>query len=186
MKRLAVMLLCAFFLIMLIPIMIVVLLMVYLEDRKNPVLRQPRVGKGARVFTCYKVRTMKADTADRPSHETSEMQITKSGHFMRKTKLDELPQLVNVFLGQMAFVGPRPCLPAQTALIAAREELGVYNILPGITGLAQINGIDMSDPDKLAAIDADYVQRKSFMLDLKIIGRTLKGSGSGDRTKKSG
>ena len=103
--------------------------------------------------------------------------ITDVGRFLRKYKLDELPQLYNVLRGEMSFVGPRPCLPEQTALIEARHSSDIYNLYPGITGLAQINQIDMSDPVKLAECDALYLERQSLMLDLKILLATLMGKG---------
>ncbi len=183
MKRLAVVVFCTCFLITLIPFWIVVLTLVYREDRAFPILKQERVGKGKIPFYCYKIRTMRVDTAEVASHEATSDQITKIGRVLRKTGLDEVPQIMNVLLGQMSFVGPRPCLRSQTTLIAARDAENVYDVLPGVTGLAQIQGIDMSDPEKLALIDGEYVRRKSMALDLKIIWATLRGKGSGDAIK---
>ncbi len=121
---------------------------------------------------------MHPDTPDQASHETSNTQITRSGRWLRKLKIDELPQILNVLVGQMSFVGPRPCLPIQYSLIAERDRLGVNNLRPGITGIAQINGIDMSEPLRLAEIDSTYAY--SFRNDLHILIQTFFGKGSGD------
>lgn len=180
MKRFAVILVSAFLLLALSPILAVILALVYREDRDFPILKQVRVGKGQVPFTCYKIRTMKANTGDVASHHASASQITRIGAFLRKTGLDELLQIYNVLIGTMHFVGPRPNLPSQTELIAARSAQHVYDVLPGITGLAQIQGVDMSDPDKIAQIDGEYVRTKSILLDCKIIWATIRGKGSGD------
>lgn len=118
------------------------------------------------------------------THEVSAASVTSVGKFLRSSKLDELPQLWNVLRGEMSLVGPRPCLPVQEELIEERRKRGVLEVLPGITGLAQVEGIDMSDPQKLASRDADYTNSRSFGLDLKIIARTLFGGGSGDRVHR--
>ena len=154
------------------------------ESKGNPIFSQMRVGKNQRHFILYKLRTMAFDTGDHASHKVSAAQITKVGNFLRKTKLDELPQLVNVFLGQMSFVGPRPCLPNQVELVNFRSEYGVYAIRPGITGPAQLQGVDMSTPQKLAKIDASYVKNYTFAKDLQYIMRTVLGGGSGDAVGK--
>lgn len=145
------------------------------------IFRQDRVGKDRRVFCCYKLRTMAAGTRQAGTHEVSAASVTRLGSFLRRTKLDELPQLWNVARGEMAFVGPRPCLPSQEELIEERERRGVYTILPGITGLGQVRGIDMSDPVRLAEVDAEYVARRNLFFDLRIVAQTLVGKGAGDR-----
>jgi O-antigen biosynthesis protein WbqP len=104
--------------------------------------------------------------------------LTRVGSFLRRYRLDELPQLLNVLLGDMSLVGPRPCLPSQNELVEARRRLGVFEVPPGITGLAQVGGIDMSDPDRLAKVDAQYVCSRSFAGDLKLIWATLRGPAS--------
>ena len=147
------------------------------------IFAQNRVGRGGKVFRCYKLRTMHLGTVEAASHETPVASVTPLGAKLRRFKLDELPQLINVVKGEMSFVGPRPCLPVQTVLIAERERRGVYAARPGITGLAQIQGIDMSDPVRLAGIDADYVQRRSFFGDLLLILKTVVGGGQGDRVR---
>ena len=115
------------------------------------------------------------------THLVDTINITKLGKFLRKTKLDELPQLFNVFLGQMSIVGPRPCLPNQAELIEERCKRGVFKVCPGITGLAQISDVDMSTPRKLARYDSLMIKSMSLKLYLKLIIDTLLGQGHGDR-----
>jgi len=143
--------------------------------------RQTRVGRHRRPFTCYKLRTMAADTRVAPTHEVSAASVTPLGRRLRRWKLDELPQLWNVLRGEMSLVGPRPCLPIQTALIAERERLGVFAVRPGITGPAQVMGVDMSDPVRLAAIDAAYAREHDVLGDLRLLLATLSGRGAADR-----
>lgn len=156
------------------------LLAIRVESSGNPLFVQQRVGKGQKGFFLFKLRTMSNDTEQRASHEISSSKITRVGRFLRRTKIDEFPQVINVLKGDMSFVGPRPCLPSQSELIEARQALGVFDIRPGITGPAQIAGIDMSTPEKLARADADYMKNRSFLGDLKLMVLTAKGSGSGD------
>ncbi|MEP2757453.1 MAG: sugar transferase [Hyphomicrobiales bacterium] len=145
---------------------------------------QDRVGKGGKVFTCYKFRTMGKDTRQAGTHEVSESAVTPFGAFLRKTKIDELPQVWNILKGELSLIGPRPCLPVQEELVAERTKRGVLEVLPGITGLAQIQGIDMSDPVRLARKDAEYIARRGLLFDIKIVFRTFLGQGQGDRTSK--
>ncbi|PYE87304.1 sugar transferase [Phyllobacterium leguminum] len=153
-------------------------------ERTGPaIFRQIRVGRHKRPFVLYKLRTMSLDTGDRASHEVAASQITRSGRFLRRTKLDELPQLLNVLLGEMSFVGPRPCLPSQHELIAERAERGVFRVRPGITGPAQLQGIDMSTPRRLAEVDAAYAKNPTLLGDLESILHTAVGRGSGDAVK---
>jgi O-antigen biosynthesis protein WbqP len=154
-----------------------------LEGNGPAVFKQVRVGRHRKVFVLYKLRTMSLDTANRASHEVSKAQITHSGRILRKTKLDELPQLLNVLRGDMSFVGPRPCLPSQDVLVAERLRRGVYDVRPGITGPAQLAGIDMSTPVELAEADAHYIGRVTLPDDLRYIFRTALGGGSGDAVK---
>lgn len=161
------------------------IMVIRLENTGPAIFRQVRVGKGERHFVLYKLRTMSPDTGDRASHEVTASQITKTGRVLRKTKLDELPQLFNVFRGDMSFVGPRPCLPSQHELISQRAQRGVFKARPGITGPAQLMGIDMSTPRKLAEVDADYVGAPTLLGDLTCIVRTAVGRGSGDAVKGS-
>ena len=148
------------------------------------IFAQTRVGKNGRPFTCYKLRTMAANTPHAASHEIGRSAVTPIGNILRKTKLDELPQLWNVLRGDMTLVGPRPCLPSQSELIACREERGVFEVRPGITGLAQVQGIDMSRPRVLAEVDAEYVKSQSILGDFRILLQTVVGHGSGDRTRE--
>jgi lipopolysaccharide/colanic/teichoic acid biosynthesis glycosyltransferase len=134
-----------------------VLLAIYVRalfDTGSPLFRQERVGRDQRPFTLVKFRTMRPDTASVASHLADASAITRLGAFLRRTKLDELPQLWNVLKGEMSLVGPRPCLFNQTDLIAERHSRGVFEARPGITGLAQVNNIDMSTPKLLAETDA--------------------------------
>jgi lipopolysaccharide/colanic/teichoic acid biosynthesis glycosyltransferase len=101
---------------------------------------------------------------------------------LRKSKIDELPQVVNILRGELSLVGPRPCLPVQTQLIAERGRHGVLTVVPGITGWAQINDIDMSDPERLAKADGEYMARRNIPFELSIIIKTFIGAGQGDRT----
>lgn len=162
------------------PLVLIAAGVVRLTSPGPAIFAQPRVGRDERIFVCYKLRTMKAGTRSAASHELTAASITRVGAFLRRTKLDELPQLWNVLVGEMSLVGPRPCLPIQVELIEARKKLGVFQVPPGITGVAQIRGVDMSDPDRLAEIDADWVRRRSAALYLEMIFQTLLGKGSGD------
>jgi O-antigen biosynthesis protein WbqP len=140
---------------------------------------QERVGKDGTPFLCRKLRTMFAGTESVPTHEVSASRVTPIGRFLRRTKFDELPQLWNVLKGEMSLVGPRPCLPTQTTLVEARRLRGVTALRPGITGLAQIRGIDMADPVALAEVDAEYLSGASLALDLGILAGTFFGTGMG-------
>ena len=164
------------------PVLIVIYI-IGLFDTGSPLFLQQRVGRNQRPFTLVKFRTMKVDTASVASHLASTASITKLGGFLRKTKLDELPQLWNVLKGEMSLVGPRPNLFNQEELIAARQAHGVYNVRPGITGLAQVNEIDMSTPDLLAETDAKMIAEMSVGNYFKFILQTITGKGAGDRVK---
>lgn len=151
---------------------------------KGPgIFAQDRVGRRERPFVCYKLRTMFTETPIAATHEVAAHSVTPLGRWLRRLKLDELPQLWNVLKGDMSLVGPRPCLPTQRELIEARRRRGVYEVRPGITGAAQVLGIDMSDPDRLAEVDAAYVRRASLSRDLVLILRTIVGSGGGDHVR---
>ncbi len=153
------------------------------ESSGPAVFRQTRVGKDLRPFTLYKLRTMTQGTGDRASHEVASSQITRVGKFLRRTKLDELPQLLNVLSGDMSFVGPRPCLPSQIELVHERQKRDAFSTRPGITGPAQLQGIDMSTPSKLAEVDGLYVTQTTLVQDLRYILNTALGRGSGDAVK---
>ena len=154
-----------------------------LWDTGSPLFRQQRVGQNRQLFVLLKFRTMRPDTASVATHLADASAITSFGRFLRRTKLDELPQLWNVLKGEMSLVGPRPCLPNQLELIEARRKLGVFAARPGITGLAQVNGIDMSTPQLLSETDAQMLKTLSLSSYLKYILLTVSGKGSGDRIK---
>lgn len=164
------------------PLMLV-LYFIGLFDTGSPVFRQKRVGKNKKPFTLYKFRTMDVKAKSVATHLADGSQITKFGGFLRKSKLDELPQLFNVLKGDMSLVGPRPNLFNQTELIEERDKRGVYKSVPGITGLAQINEIDMSTPKELAIKDAEMLKDLSVSSYFKYIFMTAIGRGQGDRIK---
>lgn len=138
--------------------------------------KQKRVGKNKKIFYIYKFRTMKVSTPkDTPTHllENPEQYITGLGKFLRKTSLDELPQLFNIFTGKMSVVGPRPALWNQDDLIAERDKYNANSIRPGLTGLAQISGRDELEIDVKAKLDGEYMQKKGFFYDLSLIFKTI-------------
>jgi len=135
--------------------------------------RQERVGKDGVSFTCYKFRSMKTGTVQAGTHEVGPDAITRLGSWLRKIKIDELPQVINLLRNEMSLIGPRPCLPSQVELIAERSRRGVMGVKPGITGLSQVNGVDMRDPVRLARSDADYLALQSLTLDFRIVLATL-------------
>lgn len=150
-------------------------------DTGSPLFLQRRVGRGQRLFTLVKFRTMRVGTAQVATHQADASAITPFGRFLRRSKLDELPQLWNVLLGDMSLVGPRPCLPSQVELIAERERLGVFTARPGITGLAQVQGINMSTPAVLAATDRRMLDHLGLASYVSYIVQTVLGKGRGDR-----
>jgi len=152
-------------------------------DTGSPIFLQKRVGRHKQPFTLIKFRTMHKNTASVGTHLASASSITPLGGFLRRTKLDELPQLWNVLTGDMSLVGPRPCLFNQEELIEEREKRGVLNARPGITGLAQINDIDMSTPKLLAETDSKMLASLSIGSYFRYILSTISGKGAGDRIK---
>ncbi|RPA46612.1 sugar transferase [Shewanella vesiculosa] len=152
-------------------------------DTGSPIFVQTRVGKHKKAFSLIKFRTMSVETKSVASHLASNSSITKLGSFLRKTKIDELPQLINVLKGEMSLVGPRPNLFNQEELIKERDALGVYNVLPGVTGLAQVQNIDMSTPKHLAETDKKMIDTFTIQKYFKYILMTVTGSGSGDAVK---
>lgn len=175
--------LAAFFgLLFLWPILLIVTI-IGLFDTGSPIFVQERVGRNKKPFKLIKFRTMSVETKSVASHLASNASITKLGGFLRKTKVDELPQLINVLKGEMSLVGPRPNLFNQEELIKARDALGVYGVLPGITGLAQVHNIDMSTPELLAKTDKKMIKNLTIKTYFKYILMTVSGSGSGDAVK---
>jgi O-antigen biosynthesis protein WbqP len=163
--------------------LLLVLTIAGLLDTGSPLLRQGRVGRNKRPFTLVKFRTMRPDTAHVATHLADASAVTPLGKFLRRTKLDELPQLWNVLKGEMSLVGPRPCLLSQQELIKAREQMGVFAARPGITGLAQVNEIDMSTPQLLAETDARMLTSLGVKNYFHLLLITVSGKGSGDRVR---
>ena len=163
-----------------------VLLLIYcagLFDTGSPLFFQERVGRYRRPFTLIKFRTMDIDTASVASHLASRSSVTRLGAVLRKTKLDELPQLWNVLKGEMSLVGPRPGLFNQEQLLHERDIRKVFEARPGITGLAQVSGIDMSTPELLAETDAKMLRQLTLSYYFKLILMTVLGQGRGDRIR---
>jgi O-antigen biosynthesis protein WbqP len=164
------------------PLLLLLILIGYF-DTGSPLFLQTRVGRHKKAFTLVKFRTMKVDTASVASHLVNADAITPFGRFLRKSKLDELPQLWNVLKGEMSLVGPRPCLFNQEELIAEREKRQVFNYRPGITGLAQVKEIDMSTPELLAITDEKMLNTLDLKSYFTYILQTAAGKGTGDRVK---
>jgi len=162
---------------------LVVIFLIGLFDTGSPLFIQKRFGRDRRAFKLVKFRTMSRDTASMATHLVSQSSVTRFGKFLRKTKLDELPQLWNVLKGDMSLVGPRPNLESQVNLIMERSKRNIYSVRPGITGLAQILGVDMSRPELLAETDERMISEMSFQNYLKFIILTLVGRGAGDRVR---
>jgi O-antigen biosynthesis protein WbqP len=161
----------------------VVIYVAGLLDTGSPLFQQVRVGRNQKSFTLVKFRSMRPDTDSVASHLADASAITPLGAYLRNSKLDELPQLWNVFKGEMSLVGPRPCLFSQVELIDERAERAVFDARPGITGLAQVSNIDMSTPRLLAATDAQMLQNLNLCNYFKYIFMTISGKGAGDRVK---
>jgi O-antigen biosynthesis protein WbqP len=161
--------------------LLVVLYLVGLWDSRAPLFFQVRVGQGQRPFTLVKFRTMRVNTASVATHLADAASVTAWGRFLRRSKLDELPQLWNVLVGDMSLVGPRPGLFNQTELIEERAARRVFDVKPGITGLAQVSGMDMSIPVLLAETDSRMINTLNVCEYFKYIFLTLAGHGAGDR-----
>ncbi|MCH2340095.1 MULTISPECIES: sugar transferase [Stutzerimonas stutzeri subgroup] len=162
---------------------LLVLTLIGLFDTGSPIFRQVRVGRHQKPFTLVKFRTMKVDTASVATHLASSASITRFGLFLRKTKLDELPQLWNVLKGDMSLVGPRPGLFNQEELTEERARRGVFDVRPGITGLSQVSEIDMSTPALLAETDQKMIKSLTLADYFKYIVMTVAGKGAGDRVR---
>jgi len=160
---------CLAVLMLMLPIMVFASLLIFVEDGLPIFFRQERLGKNKKIFTIYKIRTMKNDAPQLGSHAVSKNFLLKIGKFIRKIKLDEFPQLINVIIGDINLVGPRPGLVTQEILSSERDKKNIFNMKPGITGLAQILGYDMSNPKKLSEIDMIYMKKKSKYVDFMIL-----------------
>lgn len=178
--------------IVLLPLMGIVCAVIFLDDGCPVIFKQDRVGKCGKIFKVKKFRTMKNGTRTAATSELTEASrcITRSGRFIRKTSIDELPQLFNILEGTMSFVGPRPLIPQEKNIHELRLACGVYNVCPGMTGLAQISGRDMISHEEKVKFDKEYVDNIGIFYDLKIIAKTvktvLKGENvvEGDQVKK--
>lgn len=157
------------------PLFVIIGLIVLINDGAPIVFKQYRVGKDNKLFYIYKFRTMKNNTRNAATSDLTEaeFQITKSGRFLRKTSLDELPQLFNVLIGDMSFVGPRPLIPEEKEIRNIRKNYNVYSVRPGITGWAQVNGRDMLSDEEKALFDKEYVEKQSILFDIKIMIKTV-------------
>lgn len=151
-----------------------------LFDTGKPLFFQQRMGLREEPFVLIKFRTMRLGTKSMGSHEVSSSAITPLGIFLRRTKLDELPQLINVINGSMSFVGPRPNLYSQDEVVRERRALRIYEVKPGITGISQLRGVDMSSPKQMAALDRKMLDELDISLYFRLIIRTVRGEGSGD------
>ncbi|MDC3073421.1 sugar transferase [Prochlorococcus sp. AH-716-O13] len=164
------------------PLMLLVYILIFVEN-KSPFFYQERIGRNKSKFILIKFRTMKLGTKSCATHLVESSRITYLGHILRKTKIDELPQLLNVLKGDMSLVGPRPCLPTQRELINLRDRYNLYVFVPGITGLAQIKKIDMSEPEILSETDYRMMKKLNIRYYFYYILMTLFGRGAGDRVK---
>ncbi len=173
-----------FILFLLFPFLLFIYFLLFLENR-SPLFFQERVGKNSKKFTLIKFRTMKIGTKDCPTHLIDKSKITFIGSIIRKTKIDEIPQFLNVLRGEMSIVGPRPCLLTQNKLLKEREKLNIHKTIPGITGLAQIKGIDMSDPYLLAKTEYKMIRSFSMKMYFYYILKTFTGSGFGDKVRRN-
>ncbi|MEN9772705.1 MAG: hypothetical protein RJA58_1348 [Pseudomonadota bacterium] len=182
MTRLLDILLASLGLLALSPLLLVIWLIGWFDNR-SPLFRQERVGRNQVSFVLVKFRTMRPDTVSVATHLADASTITPFGRFLRRTKLDELPQLWNVLWGDMSLVGPRPCLLNQQELTTHRAALGVFAARPGITGLAQVQGIDMSTPELLAKTDAQMLASLGVVDYFRYIFLTAIGRGAGDRVR---
>ncbi len=163
-------------LIILLPFFIIFAIIIKLESKGPVFFKQKRVGKNKKFFYIYKFRSMRSDTPkDMPTHmlNNAESYITKFGGFMRKTSIDELPQIINILKGDMSIIGPRPALWNQDDLIAEREKYHANDVLPGLTGWAQVNGRDELPIPIKAKFDGEYVEKMSLLFDIKIFFKTI-------------
>lgn len=172
-KRIADIVFSSFSLLILSPLMLVIAILIRLEDGESAIFRQKRIGKNGAEFEFLKFRSMSVDAANVPKTEAGSLPLTKIGRFIRRTNIDELPQLINILRGEMSIVGPRPALAAQKDLCLMRRENGSLVCTPGLTGLAQVNAYDGMPEREKASWDARYAERVTFAEDVKIVFRTL-------------
>ncbi len=161
--------------IVLIPVFLIIAVAIFIDDPGPVFFKQKRVGKDKKLFWLHKFRSMKVKTPDLPTHllTNPEQYITRVGRILRKTSLDELPQVYDILIGKMSIIGPRPALWNQDDLIAERDKYGANDIRPGLTGWAQINGRDELEIDVKAKLDGEYVEKLSFAFDCKCFFGTI-------------
>lgn len=161
--------------IILLPVFLLISLAIIIDDPGPVFFKQKRVGKNKKLFWLHKFRSMKVKTPDLPTHllTNPEQYITRVGRFLRKTSLDELPQVYDILIGKMSIIGPRPALWNQDDLIAERDKYGANDIRPGLTGWAQINGRDELEIDVKVKLDGEYVEKLSFVFDVKCFFGTI-------------
>tara|TARA_Y100000589_G_scaffold131964_1_gene125740 strand:+ start:1592 stop:2173 length:582 start_codon:yes stop_codon:yes gene_type:complete len=169
-------------LLLLFPLIIFICLICFLDSGK-PIFIQKRLGLNKKIFYIFKFRTMKLNTPSISTHLINRTSLTKSGRIIRLLKFDELPQLINVLIGDMSLIGPRPCLLNQKKLISQREKYSIFSVKPGITGLAQINGIDMSNPEELVKYEYKMIKNFNQIKYFRFLFFTLYGKGIGDKIK---
>ena len=162
------------------PIFFLVYFICFLESGK-PLFIQKRLGKNKKPFYLIKFRTMLVNTPSVASHLVNIDSVTRFGKIIRSLKFDELPQIINVIKGEMSLVGPRPCLPSQTELIEYRQTYDIFSVKPGVTGLAQIKGIDMSKPEKLVRLESSMICSFNQLKYFRYLFLTFYGKGIGDR-----
>lgn len=155
------------------PLLIITSLIIKLQDGGPVLFKQDRVGKNKKLFKIYKFRSMPVNTANVESHEVNKITITPFGKLIRRANIDELPQFINILIGDMSLVGPRPCIPTQKHLIELRSQGGAYNCLPGLTGLAQVNSYDNMPNEVKAKYDNEYANNITFVNDMKIALKTF-------------
>ncbi len=155
------------------PALLLTWIAIALEDGFPCIFRQERVGRHKKGFTIYKFRSMPKETKHVASKDATKLSVTRVGRFIRRTNLDELPQLFNILKGDMSVVGPRPALASQTELIEQRTRRDVYDLKPGLTGLAQVNSYDDMPEEEKVEWDSKYAQEVSFLTDVKIILKTF-------------
>lgn len=175
-KKIVDMFLALIGLIILSPLFLILIIAIKLDSKGPVIFKQQRVGINKTYFNILKFRTMKIDTPkDMPTHllKNPEQYITKVGKFLRKTSLDELPQIINIFKGDMSIIGPRPALWNQYDLIEERDKYGANDIYPGLTGWAQINGRDTLTIESKARYDGDYVKKLGLAMDIKVFIKTI-------------
>ena len=177
-------LICIFGLIFMSPILLIVSIAIFFEDGSPIFFSQKRIGKNLNIFKIYKIRTMKSETPQLGTHNIDKKFFLKTGLFARKLKLDEFPQLINVIRGELNLIGPRPGLKNQLKLKECRMKRNIFATTPGITGLAQVTGYDMSDPEKLSRIDQYYIENRCLKMDFQIFLATFFKSMRANLVKK--